>query len=322
MEKLPTYEITIDEEYSEGEDLGIEQIAFTSNPAIVVKGMAFNSTVKPMFFKDEVKMRIAAPAMIPMNIYRRDEDGFEFEVKFTETEIEKIYSKFMANLSNSNVFNLEHDAKETVPAYVLEANLLDSDAKVDMIKQEYGIDVPKGSVFVVSQVTDKDYYNKLVENEQIGYSIEGFLGMKLSEIIKTKNKMSKQKYEVKLPDGEHIIGDKVYVVKDGVVIEEKPLEVTMEEEKKEEEVALEEEPKKEEEVALEEAPAEAGKPLTIEYVDNKFNELFELIADLKAELMDAKEEVAMEDDKEKVEMSASQIKMSKITSLKEMINKK
>jgi len=36
---IPIYKITIDPEYSDGEELGIEQIAFTSTPAIITKGM-------------------------------------------------------------------------------------------------------------------------------------------------------------------------------------------------------------------------------------------------------------------------------------------
>jgi hypothetical protein len=44
-------------------------------------GMAFNSQVKPMIFKDNVKYRIVAPALIPMEIYRKDdEDGKEYYV--------------------------------------------------------------------------------------------------------------------------------------------------------------------------------------------------------------------------------------------------
>ncbi len=68
---IPTYKITIDPEYAEdGQDLGIEQIAFTATPAIKVKGMAFSSQAKPLFFSDELKYRITAPALIPMEIYR------------------------------------------------------------------------------------------------------------------------------------------------------------------------------------------------------------------------------------------------------------
>ena len=320
---LPKYEITIDEEYSDGEDLGIEMIAFTSNPAILVKGMAFNSNAKPMAFTDEVKMRIAAPAMIPMNIYRKDDEMGEYEVVFTKSEVERIYSKFMQDLNNKDLFNLEHKASQKVPAYILEAWIVES-PKEDKAYTKFGIEVPEGSIFIVSQITDKEYYQQLVKNEQVGYSIEGFLGMKLPETFKNQyNKMEETK--IVLPDGEHTIGDKIYTVKDGVVVEVKDIEleevkeeemateeeVVMEEEKKEE---LEEE-KKEEEVVMEEAPADF---YSKEEVDAKFTELYDVVAELKAAI-ENKEEVV-----EEVEMSEDEeeVKMKKFSSVMAFIKNK
>ncbi len=94
---LPIYKITIEDEYADGENLGIEMIAFTKMPAIKVKGMAFNSE-KKMMFADDVKYRITAPAMIPMDIYRRDSEEGDYYVQFTADVIEKIHAKFMAGL--------------------------------------------------------------------------------------------------------------------------------------------------------------------------------------------------------------------------------
>jgi rRNA maturation endonuclease Nob1 len=234
----PVYKITIEDEYADGENLGIEMIAFTSKPAIKVKGMAFNSHVA-MAFKDDVKMRVVAPAMIPMNIYRKDEDGEEYDVQFTEEVIEAIHSKFMQNLQNKDIFNLEHDASEKVPAYILEAWIVDS-PKTDKAFTTYGIEVPKGTLMLNSQVTDRAYYDELVESGQVGYSIEGFLGMKLSEQIKLNT--------MKLPDGEHLIEGKIYVVTDGEVVEIKDVPTEMEAE-------LSVDPAVEEEVADAEAQA-------------------------------------------------------------------
>lgn len=234
----PIYKITIEDEYADGENLGIEMIAFTSKPAIKVKGMAFNSNVL-WHFSDSVKMRIVAPAMIPMNIYRKDEDGEEYDVQFTEEVIEQIHSKFMQNLQNKDIFNLEHNAEQKVPAYILEAWIVDS-PKTDKAFTTYGIEVPKGTLMLNSQVTDRAYYDELVESGQIGYSIEGFLGMKLSEQIKLNT--------MKLPDGEHLIGDKIYVVTDGEVVEIKDVPTEMEAE-------LSVDPAVEEEVADAEAQA-------------------------------------------------------------------
>jgi hypothetical protein len=299
-EELPLYKITIDEEYSEGEELGIDMIAFTSKPAVMVKGMAFKA-VENFFFKDEPKMRIVAPAMIPMNIYRNDQ-GEEYYVQFTEQEIENIYSKFMQDLNNQNLFNLEHTDKK-VPAYILEAWIVDN-PKEDKSYSTYGIEVPKGTLMLTAQITDKEYYQKLVDKDQVGFSIEGFLGLKLSNQL---NKLS-----MKLPDGEHLIDGKIYVVKDGEVIEikeEVPAEMeaemaeeVVEEEIKEEEVeAAEVEEKVEEEIEMAvdpQADSEAVLAIVQPVLDALATELMKAIAEVKALIP-----VVEETEEEEVELS-------------------
>jgi hypothetical protein len=300
-EELPLYKITIDEEYSEGEDLGIEMIAFTSKPAVMVKGMAFKA-VENFFFKDEPKMRIVAPAMIPMNIYRNDE-GEEYYVQFTEQEIENIYSKFMQDLNNQNLFNLEHTEKK-VPAYILEAWIVDN-PKEDKSFSTYGIEVPKGTLMLTAQITDKEYYQELVNKDQVGFSIEGFLGLKLSNQL---NKLS-----MKLPDGEHLIEGKIYVVKDGEIIEikeEVPAEMEAEmaaeevveaEVEAEEVVAAEVEEKVEEEIAMAVDPqtdSEAVLAIVQPVLDAMATELMKAIAEVKALIP-----VVEEDEVEEVELS-------------------
>jgi len=293
-DNLPIYKITIDPEYSEnGEDLGIEQIAFTSTPAIKVMGMAFNSQAKPMIFKDNVKYRIVAPALIPMEIYRKDdEDGKEYYVKFTKEEIEKIHSKFMKDMSNKDLFNLEHDTNETVPAYVLEAWIVDNPTK-DKAYSSFGIEVPTGTLMVTAQVTDQEYYNYLVDNDQVGFSIEGYLGMKLKEVtqLKTDIKMNK------LPDGEHTIDGKIYVVVDGEITEIRDAEVveaTLADTVVEEEEVVEEETMAVDPALDAEAILEIVRPFITEQVDA----LVAMIADLKAQL---EESMAVDEQAEEVE---------------------
>jgi len=285
---IPIFKVTIDEEYSDGEILGIEQVAFTSKPAILVKGMAFNSHAKVMQFADEPKMRIVAPAMIPMDIYRNDEEG-EYYVQFSEQEIETIYSDFMQNLNNKNLFNLEHDAGQTVPAYILESWIVEN-PKEDKAFSSYGIDVPKGTLMLTAQITDKDYYNKLVESGQVGFSIEGFLGLKLSINKQIKKSMS-------LPDGEHLIEGKIYVVKDGEIVEVKDApEAEVEVEMATTEEVMTEEVVEEEEVVEAEmsvdptADAEAILAIVMPTIDEKYNELIQLIAEVKAMIPTLEEE--------------------------------
>jgi hypothetical protein len=307
----PVYKITIDEAYSDGEDLGVEMIAFTAKPAIKVKGMAFNSHIA-MTFSDDVKMRIVAPAMIPMNIYRKDEDGEEYDVQFSAEVIEAIHAKFMLNLSNKNIFNLEHDTEEKVPAYILEAWIVDSPT-TDKAFTTYGIEVPKGTLMLTSQVTDREYYDKLVESGQVGYSIEGFLGMKLSEQLKLNT--------MKLPDGEHMIEDKIYVVKDGEVIEIKDVPAPAEEEMAADPVAEEEAEVAAENPEAEAEDAEADAPVQEEMaidpavdteailaivapmLEEHMNAVIRMIADLKNQLEESLA-VETETETENVELSS------------------
>lgn len=312
IKDLPIYKITIDPEYSDGEDLGIEQIAFTDSPAVKVKGMAF-SNVEKRFFSDNLKYRVTAPAMIPMEIYRRDDEAGDYFVSFDEQTIEQIYVKFMRDLQNRNVFNLEHDKEQNVPAYILEAWIVEN-PKQDKAFTTYNIDVPKGTLMLTAQVTDKDYYSELVKNEQVGFSIEGFLGMKLSKHI--------NRYNMNFPDGEHLIEGKIYVVKDGEVIEVKEAEeVAMAEVTEEvtEEVAMEDTAVTEEEVVEEEVeteevamaidPAvdtEAILAIVKPVIEENVNAVIAMIADLKNQM---EELLVKEEEAEDMEMSKD-VKMS------------
>jgi hypothetical protein len=307
---MDSFKITIDD----SDELGIAKIAYTKDPAIEIKGMAFKSAnlhpnckceiidgeiitetgacdycleksmgFSKLFFSNDEKMRIAAPLIIPKNIYRIDEDGYEFYVEFTHDVIGKLYHRMMKNLENKNMFNYEH-TEEMVPSYILEAMYLDSDNKVKYIKDEYNLDVPLWSVFIVSQITDKDYFNKLKEEGATGYSIEGLLGLSLSSI---KNKMS----NMKLPVGEHQIGDKIYVIgEEGEVIEIKEVEMETEKEveEKEVEMEIEEVEEKEVEMEIEEVEKETEEASIEEQVmalvQPLFDTLIERIAKLEAEL--------------------------------------
>jgi len=298
MEELPTYKITIDEQYNDGvEPLGLDAIAFTSQPAVMVKGVAFKSHVK-MAFADEKKYRITAPAMIPMEIYRRDEDGTEYYVEFTEEEIDTIFKDFMSGLNNKDLFNLEHEGEKIVPAYILEAWIV-NDPKKDKAHSTFGIDVPKGTLMMTAQVTDTDYYNTLVESGAVGFSIEGYLGLKLSNQI---NKYS-------MPELEE---GKQYIVKDGELVEvteevamaeevETETEVTEEET---EEVAMAEETVEEVEVEMAVDPAadaEAILAIVNPVIEERVNELLQVIAELKNELTESTDDEPVED----VEMKLS-----------------
>ena len=314
---IPTYKITIDPEYAEdGQDLGIEQIAFTATPAIKVKGMAFSSQAKPLFFSDELKYRITAPALIPMEIYRFDEDSKEeYNVKFTKEEIEKIHGKFMQQMVNRDLFNLEHDQSKTVPAYVLEAWIVDTPME-DKAYSSFGIEVPEGTLMVTAQVTDKEYYAELVAQEQIGFSIEGYLGMKLKEQQTNNINMNK------LPDGEHTIEDKIYVVKNGEIIEIRDVEKVEEtsEEVALEDTVIEEETVQEETMAVDPVlDAEAILAIVKPAMDEHMNAVVAMIADLRNQV---EEILSAEVEDEVVSEAVAMSVQHRLSSVNKFINNK
>jgi hypothetical protein len=305
---IPIYKITIDDEYADGENLGIEMIAFTSTPAIKVRGLAFGAD-KKMIFADDLKYRITAPAMIPMDIYRKSDDEGEYYVQFTADVIEQIHTKFMADLRNRDIFNLEHDTDKKVPAYILETWIVDNPTQ-DKAFSTFGIEVPKGTLMLTAQVTDKDYFEELVAKEQIGFSIEGFLGLKLSKHL-NQNNMNK------LPDGEHLIDGKIYVVVDGEIIEIKdaPIEEVAMEELAAEPVALEDttvEETTEESTTTDEAmaidptaDAEAILAIVLPVIEEREKALIAMLADLRNQMeeMYGEKEVEVEATDNKQKMS-------------------
>jgi hypothetical protein len=322
---IPIYKITIEDEFADGENLGIEMIAFTKLPAIKVKGMAFSAD-KKMIFADDLKYRITAPAMIPMDIYRNNKEDGEYYVQFTADVIEKIHAKFMADLKNRDIFNLEHDTDKKVPAYILETWVVDNPTQ-DKAFSTFGIEVPKGTLMLTVQVTDPEYYNKLVEDGQVGFSIEGFLGLKLSQQLKL-NKMQ-------LPDGEYLIEDKIYVVKGGEVLEIKEMEKeetaeVVEEEMAAEPVAMEDTSVEEtvtedstitdEEMAIDPtADAEAILAIVLPVIEEREKALIAMLADLRNQMeeMYGEKEVEVEatDNKQKMSVQAKFSAVSKFLNL-------
>jgi hypothetical protein len=177
---LPRYELSINPEHAEeGEELGIFQIANTENPAIMIKGVAFNAHQKPIHFADDVKYRIAAPVLTPMDVYRKDENtGEEYFAVVTTDYIEQVFVDFMEKRQGGVVFNDEHDESKEVPAYILETWLVE-DPETDKSKTVYGLEVEKGTWFAVQQFTDKEVYKKFVEEGKTGFSIHGHSAMML-----------------------------------------------------------------------------------------------------------------------------------------------
>jgi hypothetical protein len=359
----PMYTLSVDEEFTEdGLPVGTIEIANTTSPAIKTIGFAFSSN-QSLYFKDELKYRIAAPVLMPSIIFRKDpETGEEYDIKVTEDAVEKMFFRFMRDRIGGDIFNEEHDESKRVPSFILETWLVEH-PETDKAMTSYGIECKPKTWFAVQQFTDVDAYNEAVEKGQLGFSIHGNGVLKLSEQLKKANKMKKRKFIAHFADTETTDGGEIIVtteeLKEGaevvvigedftpqegfsgeVFIEDTPVTIendvitaigTAEEVAAEEPVEMAAEEVVEEEVEMMEtvepeevieAAEEGSAPMEAyskEEVDAKFNELMDVVAELKASMKPAEEveaSVQMSEHKTK-----GQLMMEKLDRLKAFKNK-
>lgn len=170
---------TVDVPEDEAPDnLGVQQIVYTKNPAIFVKGVAFSSEnpIVPTS-TDGKKMRICAPVLVPTEIYRNSLGGHT--VVFTREEIELMCFDFMKRYnSQENYFRKEHGRTPKTPSFILESWIVE-DAKTDKANTVYKLGVPDGAWVIITQFYEQNVYNDVVNSGATGLSIEGWLGHKL-----------------------------------------------------------------------------------------------------------------------------------------------
>ena len=180
MDKLngrPVYKVKFNPDDQSIE--GIDLISFVKDPAIIRKGIKLSQHLE--FKLVEEKMIVIAPALIPdVPIFRRDEDGKEYYIVFTQDVISALIKKFNKNIKQQSL-NVDHT--ETIaPAYILESWIKEDEVYDKSVKYGFN-DVPVGSWFISSQITSKEFWEKDVKLEgKFGYSIEAWLDLELSKI--------------------------------------------------------------------------------------------------------------------------------------------
>lgn len=156
------------------------------------------------FKSDNEKRIISGPAMIPdQPIYRRSEDGEEYNVIFRKPTIEKIVSKYFKQQNTAN-FNLQH--KKSLLAqgvYLIESFMIDEERG---IKAPKGFeDLPDGTWFISCKVDNDEIWDDFVKEGVFkGFSVEGFFMEKQvietkseeSQLLEMLNKLQQDKYKI------------------------------------------------------------------------------------------------------------------------------
>jgi hypothetical protein len=126
---------------------------------------------------DEEKKILGGFLMIAEQpIYRKDEDGTEYYVKFTAESIARIVNK-LAKSGKPLSFNLNHDDNLPVKgAYLLSHFIIDS--KLGMKTPENFTPAPDGSWFGYVKIEDDAVWEMAKSGEIRGFSVEGYFNDK------------------------------------------------------------------------------------------------------------------------------------------------
>ena len=232
--ELPLYELVINDEDDES---GVDFISLVDKPAIKRNWIAFSEQKQFSFKSDQEKRIISGPAMIPNElIYRKDKEGKEYNVVFSEETIQKIVEKYFKSQYTTN-FNLQH--KKSLLAqgvYLIESFVIDEERGINSPKGFE--DLPNGSWFISCKVDNDEIWNDFIKEGVFkGFSVEGFFQEKQVketkseelELLEMLNRLQQDKYNIitNMSEAKNLL-DKLKSMFQEETIEEK---VTMQEAK-------------------------------------------------------------------------------------------
>lgn len=193
MNNLPLYKIVIDPNNKSG----VFAISLVDEPAIEVDWIKLSKQIQMEFSANQDKQMLFGPILIPnKRIYRKDDNGFEYEIMFDEETISLISQKYNKEKINDN-FNFQHSNRK-VNAYLIENWITDNPDK----SQKYGFELPVGTWFGGVKVDDKKFWDEEVKSDKVkGFSVEIAADVELVNLNNNKNKKQLNFMEIKRKDG-------------------------------------------------------------------------------------------------------------------------
>ncbi len=184
---LPLYECVISDDLTEG----IEFISIVDTPAMESNFIALENHIPtPVKLFTVAKQILTGVVAIPnKQIYRKDSDGYEYNIKFTEKDIEKMRNTFMRGNKNANI-NLNH-ADSVSNLYIIEMWIVEN-PEMDKAKA-LGLNVPKGTLMASVKVDNDEFWRNEIESNKLrGFSLEGFFTQNLIKMQNQKLNMENQ----------------------------------------------------------------------------------------------------------------------------------
>jgi len=170
MARLPVYKLVIDEDAE-----GMDFMGLVDYPAhgknYVTFSKAPNKVELKQYFNDEKRIVKGVAIATDLQIYRRDEDGYEYNVVFTKEDTFKIMKMFAMNGYYNNVNFMHNASKKAKGIYLIECFFID-DEMSNIPKEFENQNLRPGSLIFSYWAKDDTTWN-FIKEHGAGFSIEG-----------------------------------------------------------------------------------------------------------------------------------------------------
>jgi hypothetical protein len=157
---------------------GVKTISLVDEPAIESDFIFFNKASKNKFIElkgENFKQVVAGLALIPdKDILRFDNLGEPYFGYFTKDSIEQIRNKFHKELLTNQV-NTDHNSNNYIDAFLIESFIIDSEERLSDVKAKGIEEATIGSWYVAYKIEDKETFQRVLNGELKGFSVEIFL---------------------------------------------------------------------------------------------------------------------------------------------------
>ncbi len=184
MEKIKRVKFDIDKSNPLS---GVRTMSLVSEPAIESDFKYFSKEKKKYIElkATNLKQVVAGLALIPdKDILRFDNNGEPYYGYFTSDSIEAIRNDFHKKQMTSNV-NVEHE--QYTQGYLIESFIIDSPELLKAVQAKGIEDATIGSWFVAYKIEDPQVFQKVVDGELKGFSVEIYLSKLSNEKDKQNN---------------------------------------------------------------------------------------------------------------------------------------
>ena len=189
---LPLVQFTFDPD--EASD-GIKAVALVDVPAIESAAIHFDKDKKvAKFVKVDDKEYEGKVAGLLLRhsfpILRADKDENFYYGEFSKEVVKGLQEKFHKELQSNNV-NADHSDNK-IDAYLVSDYIIESEEMLKHVNTVLGHeDAQIGDWFGIYKIDDVETFERVVEGELTGFSIEAFLEVEFNKIIKNNNDLNK-----------------------------------------------------------------------------------------------------------------------------------